>query len=341
MQQVPKTMRASVLTAARTIEIQERATPQPAPDQVLIRVTSVGVCGSDVHFYEDGKLGDWLVTEPLVLGHEAAGEIVAVGKAVDRSRIGERVSIEPQRPNPTSVEALRGQYNLDPDVGFYAVPGVDGAFQEYVTIQSHFAFTVPKAVSDDTAALLEPLSVAIASARKAHFSLGQRVLIAGAGPIGLITAQVARAHGVREVIVSDVNSQRRESAMRFGATGTLDARSESPVGLGVDSFVDASGVESAVRDGIDSVRPGGRAVLVGMGGNDMSLPVSTIMNKEILLTGVFRYNNTWPTAINLVADGAVNLDELVTGHFALDRVEEALASTTLPATLKSVVKPQN
>jgi len=339
MSRIPSNMRASVLTQAKTIELQERPVPQPDADEVLIRVASVGVCGSDVHFYEEGRLGDWVVTDPLVLGHEASGVIVAVGSDISSDRVGQRVSIEPQRPDPTSVESRRGEYNLDPNMIFYAVPGVDGAFQEYVTIQSHFAYAIPDSVSDDAAALLEPLSVAIAAARKAHLAPAQRVFIAGAGPIGLITSQVARAFGVREVIISDVSTERCAAASNFGATATLDAANESASGLEVDAFIDASGVESAIRDGIEAVRPGGHAVLVGMGANDMSLPVTTIMNNEIQLTGVFRYTNTWPTAINLVADGHVKLDELVTGHFGLDQVSAALDSTTTPGVLKSIVRP--
>lgn len=339
MYRIPNSMRASVLTEAQKIEMQERPVPKPAHDEVLIKVASVGVCGSDVHFYEHGKLGDWIVQEPLVLGHEASGTIVAVGADVSPNRIGQRVSIEPQRPSHTSVEVLRGQYNLDPEMKFYATPGVDGAFQEYVTIQSHFAFAVPDSISDDAAALLEPLSVAIATARKANLAPDQRIFIAGAGPIGLIISQVARAYGVREVIVSDTDPARLAAARRLGASDVIDASEESPGYLGVDAFIDASGAENAIRGGIEAVRPAGHVVLVGMGANHMSLPVTAIMNNEIQLTGVFRYTNTWPTAINLVADGYVKLDELVTGHFGLESVSEALASTRMSGTLKAVVVP--
>lgn len=339
MNPIPKTMRASVLRAAWSIELQERPVPTPAPDEVLIEVAAVGVCGSDVHFYEDARLGDWVVTEPLVLGHEAAGRIVAVGTEVAPERIGQRVSIEPQQPSPTSVESMRGEYNLDPDMRFYAVPGVDGAFQEYVTIQSHFAYEVPDSVSDDAAALMEPLSVAIATARKAEIAPGTRIYITGAGPIGLITAQVARAFGAREVVVADVNAERRDIAMQYGATHAHNPATDSMHGLGADAFIDASGAEPAVRDGFAAVRPGGHVVLVGMGASEMTLPVSTIMNRELRVTGVFRYANTWPTAVSFVADRTVDLDGLVTGHYALDQVAAALESTRQSGTLKSIVTP--
>ncbi|GAB4004385.1 NAD(P)-dependent alcohol dehydrogenase [Glycomyces albus] len=339
---VPTAMRASVLLGARRIEVQERPVPRPAPDEVLVRIGAVGVCGSDVHFYEDGHLGDWKLDGPLVLGHESGGEIVAVGSDVDTSRVGERVSIEPQHPSTTSAETLRGEYNLDPGMRFYAIPGTDGAFQEYATIQSHFAHRVPDEVGDDAAGLMEPLSVAIATARKAGFTAGSRVFIAGAGPIGVVTAQVARAYGALEVIVSDVSAGRRERVLEFGATSVIDPLSErvEDLDVGADSFVDASGAAAAVVSGFHTVRPGGAAVLVGMGAAEVPLPIPLVQGREITVTGIFRYNNTWPTAIGLVASGAVDLDSMVTGRFALDEVEAAFASTRDEATLKSVVDPR-
>jgi L-iditol 2-dehydrogenase len=335
-------MRASVLTDRQRIAVEERAVPVPEADQVLVRVGSVGVCGSDVHFYTDGALGDWRLEGPLVLGHVSGGTIVAVGDAVDPGRVGERVSIEPQRPSPTSAETLSGRYNLDPHMEFYAVPGVDGAFQEYVTIQAHFAHPVPASVSDDAAGLMEPLSVAIATARKAGFTVGSRVLISGAGPIGVVTAQVARAFGASEVLVTDIDPGRRERATRFGATTVLDPGGDDfgRAGLRVDAFVEASGAAAAVATGMREVRPAGTVVLVGMGPEAVSVPVPAIQNNELQVTGVFRYANTWPTAIELVRSGRVDLDAMVTGHYGLDEVEEALRSTAESQTLKSVVRPQ-
>jgi L-iditol 2-dehydrogenase len=336
-------MRASVLLAAQSLTMEERPVPRLDPDQVLVEVTSVGVCGSDVHFWHEGRLGDWVVDEPLVLGHVSGGHIVAVGAAVDGSRVGERVSIEPQRPSPTSRETMSGRYNLDPAMRFYATPGVDGAFAQYVAIQSQFAWSIPDSVSDDAAALMEPLSVAVATAQKGSFTVGSRVLITGAGPIGILVAQVALAYGASEVIVSDVSEGRRSAALEFGATRVIDPVAEDIVALelNVDTFVDASGAAVAVSSGMNAVRPGGTVVLVGMGASEIALPVTVIQNRELLVTGIFRYANTWPTAIELVRSGKVDLDSMVTGHFGLDEVDAALRSTTQPGTLKSVVNPQN
>jgi L-iditol 2-dehydrogenase len=317
--------------------MQERPVPTPAPGDVLIRVSSVGICGSDTHYYRDGRLGDFVVDAPLVLGHEAAGTIVGVGASVDAARIGQRVSIEPQRPDPDSEETRRGLYNLCPHMRFFATPPVDGAFCDYVTIGAAFAHPVPDSVSDDAAALCEPLSVGIAAVRKAGLTGGSRVLIAGAGPIGIIIAQLARAYGASEIVVSDPDESRREQARRFGATTVLDPTVDPIDALGVDAFLDASGVPRAVADGIRAVRPAGTVVLVGSGAETMELPTQLIQNRELVLTGLFRYANTWPTAISLVETGRVDLDAMVTAHFPLEKAAEALDSDRTPGSVKTVV----
>jgi len=317
--------------------MEERPIPAPGAGDVLVRVSSVGVCGSDTHYYRHGRIGNFVVEQPLVLGHEAAGTIVGVGAGVDSSRIGERVSIEPQRPDPNTEETRRGHYNLCPHMRFYGTPPVDGAFCDYVTIGAGYAHRVPDSVSDDAAALCEPLSVGIAAVRKAGLDGGSRVLITGAGPIGIVLAQLARAYGATDIVVSDPDGARRAQAEDFGATAVLDPTAD-PIGeLGVDAFIDASGAPSAVVDGIRAVRPAGTVVLVGSGAESMELPTQLIQNRELVLTGVFRYANTWPTAIALVESGRVDLDAMVTAHFPLEQAAEALDSDRTPGSVKSVV----
>jgi L-iditol 2-dehydrogenase len=330
-------MRAAVLKEPGRIEMEERPIPTPGPGDVLIRVSSVGVCGSDTHYYRHGRVGSFVVDAPLVLGHEAAGTIVDVGAGVDRKRVGQRVSIEPQRPDPDSEETRQGHYNLCPHMRFYGTPPVDGAFCDYVTIGAGYAHRVPDSVSDDAAALCEPLSVGIAAVRKAALDGGSRVLITGAGPIGIVLAQLARAYGATDIVVSDPDEARREQARQFGATAVADPIAE-PIGeLGVDAFIDASGAPAAVVDGIRAVRPAGTVVLVGSGAESMELPTQVIQNRELVLTGVFRYANTWPTAIALVESGRVNLDAMVTAHFPLEKAAGALDSDRTPGSVKSVV----
>lgn len=338
---LPSTSRTSVLTGAQEIAVEDRPVPRPAADEVLVEVAAVGVCGSDVHYYRHGRIGDFVVDGPLVLGHELSGRIVDVGTDVDRSRVGERVAVEPQRPCRRCRQCLAGRYNLCPNMEFYATPPIDGAFTGFVTIQAEFAHPVPDSISDEAAALLEPLSVAITTMRKAGVVPGSRVLIAGAGPIGIICAQTARAFGAAEIIVSDLVPERRERALRYGATTVVDPAETdvATAGFSVDAFIDASGAPRAVSSGIKAVGPAGRAVLVGLGNSEMTLPVEHIQNLEIVVTGIFRYTDTWPAGIHLVATGQVDLDSLVTGRFDLDHVAEALDSDLDPDSLKSIVYP--
>lgn len=336
---LPRRMRAAVLARQGEMTLETLPLPTLDPDQVLVQVAAVGVCGSDVHYYDHGRIGPYVVDHPLVLGHELSGRIVAVGSSVDPERVGRRVAVEPQRPCRKCPQCRAGRYNLCPDIEFYATPPVDGAFAEYVAIQDDFAFDIPDTLSDEAAALIEPLSVGLWACERAGIRPGSRVLIAGAGPIGVITAQAARAFGAAEVYITDVAEDRLAFALEHGATHALNAMTESAEGLDVDAFIDASGAAPAVRAGIRAVAPAGKVILVGLGADDVELPVSFIQNREIWLSGVFRYTNTWPLAIQLLADGKVDLDVLVTGRFALAQAEEALKAGKQPGQLKAVVYP--
>ncbi|MET3172410.1 UNVERIFIED_ORG: L-iditol 2-dehydrogenase [Arthrobacter sp. UYCu721] len=338
-EEVPATMRASVLKRQGDMAMETLPVPKPDADQVLVQVAAVGVCGSDVHYYEHGRIGDYVVDHPLILGHELSGRIAAVGSDVNPARLGKRVAVEPQRPCRKCKQCKSGRYNLCPDIEFFATPPIDGAFAEYVSIQSDFAYDIPDSVSDEAAALIEPLSVGLWACERAEIRPGSRVLIAGAGPIGIIAAQAARAFGATEIYITDIAEDRLAFALKNGATHALNARIDSVEGLDVDAFIDASGAPQAVRSGIKALGPAGRAILVGLGADDVEIPVSFIQNREIWLSGVFRYTNTWPLAIQLIADGKVNLDVLVTGKFNLAESEQALTAGKQPGQLKAVVYP--
>ena len=338
---IPKQMRASILTGVRELAVEQVATPPIAADEVLVQVAAVGVCGSDTHYFRHGRIGDFVVDAPLILGHELSGRIVAVGAEVPESRIGERVAVEPQKNCRRCRECRAGRYNLCPQMEFYATPPIDGAFAQYCVIRTEFAHTLPDSVSDEAGALLEPLSVAITTMRKAGVTPGSSILIAGAGPIGIICAQTAKAFGAAEIIVTDLVGPRRERALTYGATRVIDPREVdvANAGLDVNAFVDASGSPRAVFDGIKAVRPAGAAVLVGLGSAEMTLPIEHMQNLEITVTGIFRYADTWPAAIHLVASGQVELDSLVTGQFDLEHAAEALEADLDPDSLKAVVYP--
>jgi L-iditol 2-dehydrogenase len=330
-------VRVSVLRAPGELELAERPVPAPGPGEVLVAVRSVGVCGSDVHYYQHGRIGDFVVRSPLVLGHEASGRITAVGPRVDPGRVGSRVAIEPGAACGACAQCKAGRYNLCPDMRFFATPPVDGALAEYVVVRADLAFDLPDAVSDDDAALLEPLSVGIWATGKAGVTAGSSVLIAGAGPIGLVAAQVARARGATTIVVTDIAEHRLAAALRNGATRAVQA-GERP-DQDFDAFLDCSGAPAAISAGLRALGPAGRAVLVGMGPDEVTVPLGLLQQRELTITGTFRYANTWPTAIALAASGSVDLAGLVTGRFGLAQAAEALQSTSQPGTIKSVIEP--
>ncbi|MGW8374601.1 NAD(P)-dependent alcohol dehydrogenase [Streptomyces sp. ODS28] len=340
---VPDTMGAAVLRAPGDLAVEERPVPRPGPGQVLVRVEAVGICGSDVHYYEHGALGEFVVRAPMVLGHEPGGTVVALGEGVRERHEGQRVSVEPGHPCGRCAQCRAGRYNLCPDVSFYATPPVDGALCGYVAVDADFAHPVPEALSTEDAALLEPLSVGVWACRKARIAPGARVLVTGAGPIGLVALQAARAFGASEVVVTDVAPQRLDLARELGATAVADVR-ERPLGdLGYepDVLLECSGAPSAVDQGIRAVGRAGRVVLVGMGGESLPVPVGHVQTREIELTGTFRYANTWPTAIALAASGEVDLARLVSHRFGLGGAARAMTvASEDPDTVKPLVRPQ-
>jgi L-iditol 2-dehydrogenase len=278
----------------------------------------------------------------MVLGHEASGEVVGVGGSVTRLAVGQRVSVEPGVPDFECRQCLAGRYNLCENMRFYATPPIDGAFAELVTVHEQFAHPVPDELSDDAAALLEPLSVGLWACRKGSVRPGSRVLVTGAGPVGLVAMQTALASGAASVTVTDVNPHRLALARELGATRAVDVR-ETPLpeaGVEVDVLLECSGHPAATAEALLAVAPAGTVVLVGMGGDQASLPVSRIQERELTLTGTFRYAHTWPAAIALAATGRVQLDRLVTGYYGLDEVAAALTvAREDPRTVKPVVRP--
>ncbi len=334
---------AAVLYAPYDIRLEERPMPTVGPSDVLVEVKAIGVCGSDVHYYEHGRIGTYVVRQPLVLGHETAGVIVAVGADVPQSRVGERVAIEPGIPDGTCEQCRAGRYNLCPNVRFFGTPPIDGSFANYVTVPTHFAYALPDTMSNEEGAMIEPLSVGLWACRKARLRGGESVLITGAGPIGLLAMKVAFALGVANVIITDVFPQRLAKAQQLGATQTINV-AEQPLaqaGIQADVLLECSGQQQALSEGIRSLRPAGTAVVVGMNsGEELRVPMSFIQNREITVTGTFRYANTYADAIALVASGRIDVRSLITGRYPLEAAEQALQATKQdPTNIKSIVTP--
>lgn len=334
---IPAEMRCVVLHSPGDLRSDTRPTPQPAPGEVLVQVRLVGVCGSDLHYYELGRSGSSVVESPVVLGHEFGGVIVAVGAGVDRT-IGERVSVEPGVQCGKCTACRRGIYNHCTDMHFLGAAPTDGAMQEYVAVREDHAFALPDTVSDEAAALIEPLSVALWGVGRARLQRGESVVIVGAGPIGVLCALVARAKGANSVVLVDPADGRRQLAARLtGARVVAPADLEEPDGS-FDVALECSGSDSGLETALRSVRDDGRVVVLGVGVDRLDIPMNTLQEGEISVTGSHRYRNTWPAAIDLVARGEVDPTTLITKKFSLDQAEEAiLASRTDPSSLKACV----
>jgi L-iditol 2-dehydrogenase len=334
--------RAVVLHGPGDLRIEDRPVPAPGPRELLVEVTAVGVCGSDVHYYEHGRIGARVVRSPLVLGHETCGRVVELGERAAPRELGQRVCIEPGIPCGDCRECQAGRYNLCPDVRFHGTPPIDGSLTNYLAVHEDFVFPLPRELSDDAGALMEPLAVAVWACRRAHLEERASVLVTGAGPIGLLVAQTARALGAEEVVITDVSSVRVETARRMGFDCALDVSSQAPAeqGVEVDALIECSGQAAALAGGIACLRPAGTAVLVGMGATEVTLPLDLLQRRELIITGTFRYAHAFPEAIALAADGRVDVESLISARFPLERTEAALrASRDDPAMVKAVVHP--
>jgi L-iditol 2-dehydrogenase len=348
-QSMPDTMLAAVLDGRRELRFERRPVPSPAPDQVLVAMRSVGVCGSDVHYWDTGRIGAIQIARPLVLGHECAGIVVAVGSAVTRLAVGDRVALEPGVPCRRCRTCLSGRYNLCPNVFFMATPPDDGAFAEYVAHPADFTFGLPEHVSLDEGALLEPLSVGMHAARRGGIGPGSRVLVTGAGTIGLTALLAARAAGAAQVIVSDVIPSRLSHATELGATSVVNSRNASVPdvvrsltdGEGADVVIECSGAGPAESDAVMSAHRGAVVVIVGLGRDTLEIPLSRLIGHELDIRGVHRYTNTYAAAVRLVASGQINVKQLVTHHFSLPDVKEAMetAHSDLENAIKVMVHP--
>lgn len=340
---VSVTNRAAVMPRLESIEVQDVPRREPDEREVVVRIEAVGICGSDTAYYRVGRIGDWIVDGPIVLGHEAAGRVEAVGARVTRVAVGDRVAIEPGTPCRDCEDCSAGRYHLCPDLRFLATPPYDGALVEQLVIDERNLFKVPDTMSFEAAALCEPLSVGIWACRRAGLVPGDRVRVTGAGPVGILAAQVARAEGASDVVVADVSPFRLAFAANLGFR-TEDARTapEGPGHEDADVLLECSGAPTALAQGLWRLRNGGRAAMVGMPKGDVSLALSRVNVKEISISLVNRYAHTWPTAIALVASGRVDVECLVTHRFSLDQTEDALTlSSRVDDSMKAVVYPNS
>jgi L-iditol 2-dehydrogenase len=308
---------------------------------VLVRIKRVGICGSDIHYFTHGRIGDFVVRDPMILGHESAGEVAVVGEGVTRFRPGDRVTIEPGYTCRRCFYCKSGRYNLCPDVVFMATPPIDGAFCEYVAWPEDFVYPLPDTMSYDEGAMMEPLSVGLWAVSRGGVKPGDAVAVFGSGPIGLMTLQAARAAGATTLIAVDIEDYRLEHARRLGATHIINDRDRTAVtrireitaGLrgfpaeraGVDVSFETAGAVPTTRNALAAVRAGGVAMLVGLPPDPMvELDLVSAANREIDIRGQFRYANQYPRAIALTAEKRLDVASLVTHHFELQDAVAAL-----------------
>lgn len=326
-------MKVAIMTGIGEMAFEERDIPRAKDDEVLVKLEYVGICGSDMHYYETGAIGDFVVKPPFVLGHEPGGTVVEVGKNVKHLKVGDRVALEPGKTCGHCQFCKEGKYNLCPDVVFFATPPVDGVFQEYVAHEADLCFKLPDNVSTLEGALIEPLAVGFHAAIQGDAHLGQRAVVMGSGCIGLVSMMALKARGVSEVYVVDVMDKRLEKAMELGATAVINGAKEDVAerirqltnGDGVDLAIETAGTEITTRQAIQVVKKGATIVLVGYSKTgEMTLPMSIALDKELTFKTVFRYRHIYPMAIDAVASGKVNLKGIVTNEFTLDEVPKAM-----------------
>ncbi|XP_011189502.2 sorbitol dehydrogenase [Zeugodacus cucurbitae] len=324
----------AVLYGIEDLRLEQRPVPEIADDEVLLRMDSVGICGSDVHYLVHGRIGDFVLTKPMVIGHEASGVVAKVGKKVKHLVVGDRVACEPGVPCRYCDHCKAGQYNLCPDMVFCATPPYDGNLTRYYKHAADFCYKLPDHVTMEEGALLEPLSVGVHACRRAGVGLGSKVLVLGAGPIGLVTLLAAQAMGAEQVLITDLVQQRLDVAKELGATHTLlmskdDSAEEvakkvhQVMGVEPDKSIDCCGAESTTRLSIFATRSGGCVVIVGMGAAEPKIPLINALAREVDIRGVFRYCNDYPAALALVASGKVNVKRLITHHFDITETAKA------------------
>lgn len=342
-------MRAARLYTIRDLRVDEIPRPLPGPGEVLLQVATVGVCGSDVHYYLEGRIGDQVVTAPLVLGHEFSAWVAELGPGVTGLETGQLVAVDPAIPCGHCELCQQGHPNLCTRVRFCGTPPIDGVLAEYVVMPAENCFPLPEGFTPEEGALLEPLGIALHTVDLAHIKAGQSVAVFGAGPIGLLTAAVARAQGAGPIYISEPRAARREFARRYVADIALDPDSQDVVGeimqatggRGVDAAFEAAGARQTPNQAAAVLRPGGHLVIVGTPADDtLTLRAFTVRTKGLTIRLVRRMKHTYPRAIRLMQRGTIAVRPLVTHTFPLEHVREAfdLVSAYADGVIKAVIQ---
>jgi L-iditol 2-dehydrogenase len=307
--------------------------PTPKSNEALIKLEYVGICGSDIHYYEHGAIGDYIVKPPFVLGHEASGVVVEIGNEVNNLKVGDRVALEPGKTCGHCEFCKQGLYNLCADVEFFATPPIDGVFLEYVAHDANLCFKLPDNVSTLEGALIEPLAVGFHSAGQGNAHIGQTAVVFGAGCIGLMSLLALKAMGVTTIFVIDFVDSRLQKAKTLGATVVLNGMNTDVVaeiikltnGSGIDLTIETSGSEKAAAQAINIAKKGSTIVMVGYSkSGQICMPMSDVLNKELTIKSVFRYRHRYPMSIDAVASKKINIKDVVTNVFEFNDIQQAM-----------------
>ncbi len=318
-------MEVLILEETKKLRLGDITLDEPlGPRDVRIAIKTVGICGSDIHYYQHGHIGPFIVKEPMVLGHEASGVVTEVGGAARHLKPGDRVCMEPGIPDPNSQAARLGMYNLDPAVRFWATPPIHGVLRPTVVHPADYTFKIPDNVSFAEAAMVEPLAVGMQAAKKARIEAGDIAVVMGAGPIGMVTALAALAAGCSRVVLTDTQQPKLNLGAKLGPIMPVNVAQEKLTevisnmtnGWGADIVFECSGSERALAGIFEPLRPGGCAVLVGMPGGPVAYDVVGAQIKEARVEHVFRYAHVFPRALALMGSGKIDVKPLITDTFA-------------------------
>lgn len=335
-------MKAIYLDKINTFSEKELAKPECGERQVLVRMKAVGVCGSDVHYWKNGRIGQFVVEEPLILGHECSGVITDVGEKVSKFAVGDRVVLEPGIPCMKCEHCLKGRYNLCQNIVFFATPPDDGVLVEEIAYDEDYVFKIPDEVTDyGLATMAEPLSVGLFATQKIKPALGEKAIIFGAGIIGITCLLAAKAAGCKDITVADIRDDRLACAKEMGADQVVNTMKDQIPDNTFDFGYEATGADACYNLAVKCIKPGGRIAMIGMGPEIQKVDMVDYVCKEITIVPSFRYSNTYPLVLDLLKDNQEKLKQLITHRvpFSLEGVEEAFhIASEDPSAVKVVVE---
>lgn len=335
-------MKAIYLDKINTFSEKELAEPKCGEHQVLVQMKAVGVCGSDVHYWKNGRIGQFVVEEPMILGHECSGVVTAVGEKVTRFSAGDRVVLEPGIPCMKCEHCLKGRYNLCQNIVFFATPPDDGVLVEEIAYDENYVFKIPDEITDyGLATMAEPLSVGLFATQRIKPAIGEKAIIFGAGIIGITCLLAARAAGCKDITVADIRDDRLEWAKEMGADQVVNTMKDQIPDNTFDFGYEATGADACYNLAVKCIKPGGRIAMIGMGPEIQKVDMVDYVCKEISIVPSFRYGNTYPLVLDLLKDNQEKLKQLITHRvpFSLEGVEEAFRiASEDPTAVKVVVE---